>query len=533
MGFIPYDRNQTLLLGYSLDDFVPQDAKCRYVIELVNRLDLSDLLEKYSDQGADSFDPALMLATWFFSYCEGESSTRRIENKCHRDMHYIYISAYLRPDHTSLSRFRKAHLDLMNEYFVQLVHMAQAEGLSDFREISMDGSKIQASCSHKQNKSSDALRNKIAAIRSDIDAYMARCDMAELNDMPEEDIHSIRAKIKQIEAKEQQLKERQEQLDVRKKEIKSEYRDKHTINAVEPDAPMMSKVNGNKGRPAYNSQISVDTQSQLIVANDTVQDRNDSNQFTPQYEMINTNLGHDPNRKYNNDSGYFALDQLEYVHENNIDAVINDPTPQHRSNFTELPSVAELLEQNRKITRGDFRYYAEGNYYECPSGRKLSFVRHKKEAKRAYDLYTSQHCDGCPLKENCLGKGNRSGCRNIRRDRREIYAERMSDKLKSENAKERLKRRAMTVEPVFGNLKENLGFRRFRLRGFENVKGEFNLMCIGHNINILFKYALKKKNQAIKAKTKAEEQFFDVLELCLSFIIPFFRPVQSFLVRLG
>ena len=109
-----------------------------------------------------------------------------------------------------------------------------------------------------------------------------------------------------------------------------------------------------------------------------------------------------------------------------------------------------------------------------------------------------------------MEKRNASKCRNILRDIREPYAERMSDKLKSEDAKERLKRRAMTVEPVFGNLKENLGFRRFRLRGLSQVKGEFNLMCIGHNINVLFKFAEKSIKKAAAAKAKAENHISNI-----------------------
>ncbi|MBN1480744.1 IS1182 family transposase [candidate division KSB1 bacterium] len=527
MGFIPYDRNQIDLLGYCLDDFVPGDAKCRYVVELVNRLDLTSLIERYSTQGADSFDPVLMLATWFFSYSEGESSTRRIEEKCYRDTHYMYMSANLRPDHTSLSRFRKTHLDLMSDYFVQLVQMAQADGVSDFKEISTDGSKFQASCSSKQNKSSDALQKKIDAIRSDIDAYMARCDLAEINDLDEDDIKSIREKIKQLEAKEQLLKERQDQLEERKKELKPESRDKHTINLVEPDAPMMSKIDGAKGGAAYNCQVSVDVDSYLILANDTVQDRNDKNQFLPQFEMINNNLGYDPHRKYNSDSGYFNLEPLEYIFENNIDAVFNDPSPQMRSSHTSVTPITELVEQDRKLTRSDFRYDSDGNYYECPAGRKLPFVRRKKETKSCYDLYRCDNCEGCSLQEKCLGKRNASKCRNIRRDTREPYAERMSDILKSENAKERLKHRAMTVEPVFGNLKENLGFRRFHLRGLSQVKGEFNLMCIGHNINILFKCAKKRAHQAIEAKVKVEKLFLNIFDSCFSIIFTNFRPKQA------
>ena len=524
MGFIPYDRNQVDLLGYCPDDFVPEDAKCRYVVDLVNRLDLTALIKRYSTQGADSFDPALMLAIWFFSYSEAECSTRRVEEKCNRDLHYIYVSANLRPDHTSLSRFRKEHMDLISEYFVQLVQIAQEEGISDFSEISIDGSKIQAASSSKQNQSSDALQERIAAIRSDIDAYMARCDMAEINELPEEDIDSIREKIRLLEAKEQKLIERQKQLEESKKEIKAEYREKHSINMIEPDAQMMARVDGAKSCPAYNVQISVDTKTNFIVANDTVRDRNDIKQFRAQYELVNANLGYSPTRKYNADSGYFAKDQLKYIFENNIDAVVNDPTPRSRSNRAELPSVKELLQQDRKLTRGDFRYHADGNYYECPAGNKLSFAVQKKESKRCYDVYRCEDCEGCPLKRNCLGRGNTSGRRSIRRDKLEIYAEFMNDKLKSEDSKERLKLRAMTVEPVFGNLKENLGFRRFHLKGLESVKGEFNLMCIGHNINIMFKNLKKKKKQVTKAIVKVEKRIFDFVEFCFSLNFTFFRP---------
>ena len=84
MGFIFYDRNQINMLGYCLDDFVSTEAKCRFVVALVSHLDLSALYSQYSPKGADAFDPSLMLATWFFSYSEGETSTRKLEDKCKR-----------------------------------------------------------------------------------------------------------------------------------------------------------------------------------------------------------------------------------------------------------------------------------------------------------------------------------------------------------------------------------------------------------------------------------------------------------------
>jgi len=117
MGFITKDRKQLNLIGYCLDDFVEQKAKCRFVVQLVSELNLQALYDQYSDQGNDAFDPEIMLATWFFAYSEGVTSTRKLEGRCKRDLHFIYISANLQPDHSSLSRFRKRHLELICQGF--------------------------------------------------------------------------------------------------------------------------------------------------------------------------------------------------------------------------------------------------------------------------------------------------------------------------------------------------------------------------------------------------------------------------------
>ena len=142
MGFITANREQLTLFGYSLDDFVDESAKCRFIVQLVNRLDLNDLYADYSTQGGDAFEPAVLLATWFLAYSEGQTSTRKLEGLCLRDMHYIYTSGHLKPDHTSLSRFRQRHLERLPGYFVQMIRMAVEEGISDFKLIGIDGSKL-------------------------------------------------------------------------------------------------------------------------------------------------------------------------------------------------------------------------------------------------------------------------------------------------------------------------------------------------------------------------------------------------------
>ena len=143
MGFLSTDRSQLDLFGYSLNDFVPKDAKCRFVVDIVSKLDLTELYHRYSSQGNDAFDPAMMLSTWFYAYSNAVTTTRKLENCCQRDLHYMYVSGSLKPDHTSLSRFRKNHIDLIPDYFLQIIQMAVENGISDFYRRFKDPGRFQ------------------------------------------------------------------------------------------------------------------------------------------------------------------------------------------------------------------------------------------------------------------------------------------------------------------------------------------------------------------------------------------------------
>ncbi|MEE9119273.1 MAG: IS1182 family transposase [Calditrichia bacterium] len=494
MGFISADRNQTDLLGYSLDDFVPQESKCRFVVDLISKLNLSDLYNRYSDQGNDALDPAVLLTSWFFAYSEGITSTRKLEDLCRYDMRYIYVSTNLRPDHTTLSRFRKKHQDLMSKYFIQIILFAQKLGISEFKEIAIDGTKIKASCSAKQSFKDDQLTRKIRAVGKNIAEYMKRCDLAEVGHVHDEDLDSIRKEKERLEHIEKKLVQRQTQLRERQKELKPEHRKNHQINIVEPDARFMPKSDG----PSYNAQAAADSETNFILANDVVTEPNDQNQFSNIHQKVENNIGSDPKRKYDADSGYHSLKQLEKVEEKGIDAVISDPTPKNRSNNSNPTSIRTILwvsmpmaKKGRRVERSDFTYHLEEDYYECPAGQKLQSSKKNINSKSQSTIYKSSDCRDCPVKALCLPEKSQSLIRSIHRDNREILAEKMKEKLETDEAKSRLKTRATTIEPAFGNIKHNLGFRRFSLRGIEQVKGEFNLMCIAHNLNILFGLLVK------------------------------------------
>jgi transposase len=176
MGFISSNRNQNDLLGYRINDFAKFDKKSRFVIDLVSRLDLKALFASYSDQGGDAYAPDMMLALWFYAYSNGVTSTRDLEELCKYDTHYMYISSNQKPDHTTLSRFRKAHLDLLSDYFVQIIIIAREEGISAFNHIAIDGTKIKAWHNGRQSYNEVQLDQLIANIRSDITRYMNQCN---------------------------------------------------------------------------------------------------------------------------------------------------------------------------------------------------------------------------------------------------------------------------------------------------------------------------------------------------------------------
>lgn len=480
MSFITASREQQVLFGYSLDEFVPADAKCRFVVNLVGELDLHGLYAGYSDQGGAAFDPAVMLATWFFAYSEGVTSTREVESRCLRDMHFIYVSGDLKPDHTSLSRFRKRHLEQLPELFVQLVRLAQERGLSSFSRICIDGTRLKANASRSKSLDASGLDKALAEVRSDIAGYLERCELEDAEGSELEQTRQHLAKLRELEAR---YEARRRELEVRQAKLQAQNRKGHRINVTDPDALSMKKVNGVRGEPGYNGQASVDAESGLIVAAEVVPACNDAGQFSAQHAKVEGTLGESAERQYVADAGYSSLGELDYVDHNGVDAVIADSQAHRRSGTT----PQGVPEGERRFTRADFSYDVQADHYTCPAGEVLVFRQERSHADGRRERVYGRTCTGCAHAGRCYRSGSATYYRRVFRDVREGLAEAMARKAQSEAGRRRMHERFACSESVFGNLKENLGFRGVRLRGLASVRGEFMLMCLGHNLNRLFR----------------------------------------------
>ncbi|MBC8373373.1 MAG: hypothetical protein H8E53_07260 [Planctomycetes bacterium] len=194
----------------------------------------------------------------------------------------------------------------MGDLFVQILRLAAEDGISEFGLIAVDGTKIEAQASHKQNRTSETLSEQLGKIRARIQDYLERCDLLD-ESAPSESVDEIHKRIKQLQTLEQKLLSRQRTLDARKKTLQSKDRSKHKINLTEPEARSMNSVNGKPAAPGYNAQVSVDTDSRLIVAADVTDAPTDQQQFSRQHPKVESNLPENADRAYVADAGYNCL----------------------------------------------------------------------------------------------------------------------------------------------------------------------------------------------------------------------------------
>jgi hypothetical protein len=214
------------------------------------------------------------------------------------------------------------------------------------------------------------------------------------------------------------------------------------------------------------------------VAVDVTDAPTDQQQFSRQHPKVEANIPANADRAYVADAGYNCLEQLEYAEEQQVDVVLADPRPEHRSGREAKPG--------KRYPRSMFEYDKLQDHYRCPAGQLVTYWHTEKSRGRFKRVYRCKSCQGCSQQKQCLGEEKRKTIqRTLRRDTMEHLAEAMSDKSQTGLGRRRLAVRKQTVEPIIGNLKANLGFRRFNLSGLAAVRGEFTLMCIAHNLNRL------------------------------------------------
>jgi transposase len=447
------DRRTKYLIPESVDEWLPEDHLARFVVEIVDDLDIDRIKAAYKGCGIQAYDPKVLLALLFYGYATGVFSSRKIERATYDSVAFRYVSANLHPDHDTISVFRKRFLAELGSLFVQILRLASEMKILKLGTVSLDGTKIKANASKHSaysweyaNKIEDALRKEVEELfrkaeEADNDPEPDGMDIPQELAFREKRIEAIRRAKAEIERRaserhEAELAEYEKKMSARKEKAEStgkkprgrvpvppspgpEARDQ--VNLTDEESRIMP-VSGGGFEQCYNAQAAVDTKSLLIVAAALSQNTNDKNELQPALEALNKlpdELGNVD--KLLADAGYYSGENVKKCEETGVEPYISPRREPHYGCFFERFKEAESIESDDP-------------------------------------------------------------------------AEQMAQKLRTLDGRALYARRKCTVEPVFGVIKAVMGFRQFMLRGIRSVRNEWELVCMAWNLKRLHKLKISVYN---------------------------------------
>lgn len=452
--FRPYELNQRLLLPPDLREWLPEDHLALFVSDVVDALDLSALFSVYEQgdgRGQPPYDPVLMVKLLVYAYCTGKPSSRKIERATYEDVAYRVLAADQHPDHASIAAFRKRHLQALAGLFLHVLRLCQAAGLVKLGHVALDGTKVQANASKHKAMSYERMAGAEQKLEEEVKRLLeqaaaadavedARCGHGQRGEELPAELARRESRLRKIrEAKaalEQEAKEQAQQAaaaaqakiaERQRREAETGQKAKGRVpvvpdpeqakpdpkaqrNFTDPDSRIMKDGATKAFAQAYNAQVAVDSQAQIIVAAAVTQEANDKAQLVPMLSAVHANVGQLP-EKASADAGFFSEANVTDQSLKGVDLYV-PPDRQPHGTSEVVPDPAS------------------------PQGTLGEQMRHKLRTPAGQAVY---------------------------------------------------KLRKAIVEPVFGQIKEVRGFRRFSFRGLVQVAAEWTVICLTHNLLKLFR----------------------------------------------
>ena len=503
--FRPYTTKQILLFPQRIDENIAEDDPVRLVNSLIDMLDLTSFRKLYKEYGRSPFHPRMMLKAVIYGYMNNVYSCRKIEERLKRDVHFIWLAGYEHPDFATINRFRNRVKKEINAVFTQVVLLLAERGFVSLDVEYIDGTKIESKANRYTfvwrktvEKNRARLLEKIRVLLEQIDEVIAQDNASEQDkaEFTPELLHSMASELNAALAAEPKptTKDEKEKHKERKKQAKelqekadklAEYDghleklgDRNSYSKTDPDATFMrlkeDAMNNGQTKPAYNLQIG--TENQFITDFGLFPNTNDTLTLPPFLGSFAERYGRLPDEACA-DSGYGSEENYRFMEENSVEAYV-------KYNYFHK-------EQKRPFRNDPFRienlhYNAEDDYYVCPMGQHMTRVgtRHDKSGSgyvAELAIYRAQRCQGCPLRGSCY-KGEYPA-REIRANHRlNEYKRRARERLTSERGLEHRSKRPIEPEAVFGQMKFNMAYRRFRHFGKDKVTMDFAFFAIAFNI---------------------------------------------------
>lgn len=502
--FRPYTPNQTVLFPQRIDEDIAPDAPVRIVNAIVDSLNLDNFKRLYKETGRSPYHPKMMLKVILYAYMNNNYSCRKIEQLLLRDIHYIWLAGYEKPDFITINRFRNRVKDEINNVFTQLVLILADKGFISLDVEYVDGTKIESKAnkytfvwrkSVERNRAK--LMDKIRVLLEQVDESIVQENApqdtpveftpAMLSEIVDELKNALdrepapvnkeqkkargekRKRIKELEAHREKLAEYEKHLEIlgeRNSYSKTDHGS--TFMRMKEDA-----MNNGQTKPGYNLQIA--TENQFITDFALFPNPTDTLTLIPFLHSFIERYGRFPGTGVA-DAGYGSEENYRFMQENGIEAFVkyNYFHKEQRLRYSPNPFHAESL-----------HYNAEGDYYVCPMGQHMARIGTKCDKTASGYItesarYQAQRCEGCPLRGSCFkARGNRIIEVNHRLNQ---YKRKARERLVSEEGVKHRGKRCIEPEAVFGQMKYNMAYRRFRHVGKDKVTMDFAFFAIAFDI---------------------------------------------------
>ena len=454
------NRHQMSLIPKSIEEYVSDVDPVRVYDAFVDSLDLKELgiIVDINKVGTPQYDPRAMLKLLVYAYSYGVRSSRMIERACHHNISFMWITGGLKPDHKTISKFRKENIDAITKSLKSCVRVCIDLNLIEGNILFVDGTKIRANAGIGSHKDKVTLEKRLKHIDEFIEKLLKEIETV---DKLEESQSSYVEMSKEL-AESNKLKEK---VELALKNI--EESNTTSINTTDKDA---IKVKGRQGIHAgMNHQVVTDGKYGLIVSSDVVKEANDTRQLAKQINKANEEFDK-PCQIAVGDAGYSTAEECEKLVQAGIEVIV--PSQKQASHKKEEDKV------EKNFDKSNFKYDKENDVYICPEGKVLKKNgRDLKNKKIDYRNYVD--CLSCKYYGLCT-KSKRG--RSIKRRESEETAEIVGTNFETERAKAIYDRRKEVAELPFGYIKRFLDGGYFLLRGLENVNAEASIFCTCFNL---------------------------------------------------
>lgn len=459
------DYGQQFLLPPALEDWVPKDHPVRFIREFVDQQDLAKLgfAMPISLEGRPAYAPGLLLKIWLYGYHHRIRSTRRLEVACRDQLPLLWVTGMIAPDHNSLWRFWRDNKQALRELFKQSVRLAVNAGLVGLALQAVDGTKIQAAASSAKGWTKEQMEKLLAALDDDLGQTEKQLENEGLT--LEGGAYRLPQELERKEALRAAVKAGLEQLE---QDGRKHYHSK------EPEARRM-KCEGKKPF-AYNAQAVVDQKHGVVVAADITVEETDSNELVRMVEQAQENTQASSAVLTVADGSYGSGGQVAEAAQRQLNVLVQ---PQDGGSHKPAGYSAQ-----------DFQYDPVAGTVTCPQNKQLNYVGEANQKGQQVKRYRCR-VKGCPVAHLC--KDSR-GRRVIEIWGHTAAVQQTRQRLKSIEAQEALSKRGRIIERHFGHIKQHDGFRRWTVRGADNVRTQWALINLSINMRALHKCWSKPKN---------------------------------------